>query len=137
MYHGAVDHAMSTRRRAERGRARLRRRPLAVAAALALGVLGIVGCAPQAQAPSASAPLASETERVARVIYHRMAIGYLETGSYTTNVLVDVTLPEGTRWTLADYPQDGSSYVLLVTSDADPGVAWRVTPAGVERVAGG
>jgi hypothetical protein len=109
-------------------------RALALLAAAAFLPALVVGCVPQAQAPLAASDAAATVQRTAEIIYHRMAIGYLETGAYTTNVLVDVQLPEGARWTLADYPQDGSSYALVLTSDQVPGVAWRVTPSGVRRV---
>ena len=64
-----------------------------------------------------------------------MAIGFLETGAYTTNVLVDVQLPAGARWTLEAYARDGSSYRLRITSTQVPGIAWEVSPDGVRRVA--
>ncbi len=144
MYDGGVTRLTHTPmiRRAPGGRRRQGRgaSPRPLRAALLAGLLvaaaaSSVGCAPQAQPPMPDAKAAQAAATTAEVIYHRMAIGFLETGAYTTNVLVDVTLPAGTRWTLADYPADGSSYVLLITSDSVSGVAWRVSPDGVRRVA--
>ncbi|HSL96626.1 MAG TPA: hypothetical protein VLA35_12040, partial [Thermoleophilia bacterium] len=67
----------------------------------------------------------------AYVAYHRMELGRLQLGVYTTNVLVDVELPRGARLTLEAFDDDG--YRLRVDSDAVPGVAWYVTPSGVRR----
>ena len=117
-----LDHA-----RAHRG-ARL------LAAGLALLVV-LAGCAPATQAPLPNGDAASQLDRTARIVYHRMAIGYLETGRYTTNVLVDVQLPAGARWTLEAFARDGSSYRLRITSTKVPGIAWQVTPNGVRRIA--
>lgn len=93
----------------------------------------LVACAPAA-APADLSPAAQTLQRTAEIAFHRMEIGRLQTGSYTTNVLVDLDIASGTRWTLLDYPADGSSYVLQFTSDQVPAWAWRVTPAGVRRV---
>ncbi|HRN19471.1 MAG TPA: hypothetical protein PLU66_10340 [Trueperaceae bacterium] len=98
----------------------------------ALLVLLLAACAPGAFGPAASAdPVAAELERTAQVLYHRMELGYLETGVYTTNALVDVKLPEGARWTLQEFASDGSSYLLVLTSSRLPERAWRVSPRGV------
>lgn len=122
-------------------RARARRRALGALLALALAV-GLVGCAPSAlsprpgtTAPSAADPAERDLQRTAAIVYHRMALGFLESGRYTTNVLVDVSLPQGVRWTLIDYPEDGSGYTLELTSDAVPARAYRVSPDGVRAVA--
>lgn len=84
-------------------------------------------CAPTA-AP-ASGDASSELERTAQLAYHRMEIGYLQTGSYTTNALVDLELPRGVRWTLEEFSE--SSYRLRFTDDENPGEAWLVSPRGV------
>jgi hypothetical protein len=104
-----------------------------VAAGFAL-VLVLASCAPVTQAPLPNSDTARQLDRTARIVYHRMAIGYLETGRYTTNVLVDVQLPAGARWTLEAYARDGSSYRLRITSNSVPGIAWEVTPNGVRRI---
>lgn len=114
------------------------RRAARTATALLLALLALSACAPTSTTPPPSPAATAEQqalERTAYIVYHRMAIGYLETGSYTTNVLVDVSLPQGVRWTLLEYPQDGSSYTLRLTSDAVMGHAYRVSPAGVRLVA--
>ena len=110
-----------------------RRAVVATAAALLLVAL-LAGCAPGVQAPLPNDPVAQQLDRTASIVYHRMAIGYLETGAYTTNVLVDVQLPAGARWTLEAYPPGGSSYRLRITSTQVPGIAWLVSPSGVRRV---
>ena len=110
--------------------------PVLLAVLLAL----LAACAPSAGPAPGSAlpddPAARAAERTARLAYHRMEIGRLETGAYTTNVLVDLALPQGVRWTVDDFSVDGSSYRLRVTHAALPEVAWLVSPAGVRRVAG-
>lgn len=83
-----------------------------------------------------TAPTVAPAERIAtdkaQEIYHRMRLGYLETGQYTTSVLVDVVLPRGLRWTVESFP--GETFELHVSDDNVPGVHWEVTPAGVKRV---
>jgi len=99
---------------------------------LVLPLLLLTACAPGAFGPAASIdPVAAELERTAQVLYHRMELGYLETGVYTTNALIDVKLPEGARWTLQEFASDGSSYLLVLTSSRLPERAWRVSPRGV------
>ena len=115
-----------------------RRRPtsrsgLVIAAVVLL--VALVGCAPATQAPLPGSAAARQLDTTARIVYHRMAIGYLETGAYTTNVLVDVQLPTGARWTLEAYPDGGTSYRLRILSTQVPGIAWEVSPDGVRRVA--
>ena len=111
----------------------LRRRPAWGRKALAATLLlALAACAPGAFGPAAATdPVAAELERTAQVLYHRMELGHLETGVYTTNALIDVKLPEGARWTLQDFAADGSSYVLVLTSSRLAGAAWRVSPRGV------
>ena len=98
---------------------------------LALGLM-LSACVPAGVADRLAGPAAQEVERTAYVAYHRMELGRLQLGSYTTNVLVDVELPRGARLTLEDFTGDG--YRLRVDSEAVPGVAWYVTPEGVRRV---
>ena len=61
----------------------------------------------------------------------RMELGRLETGSYTTDVLLELALPAGVRWTVMAYGPD--VYALAVTGDGEP-TGLRVDPDGV-RVA--
>lgn len=107
-----------------------RRQAWGLVAALAL-LLG--ACAPSAFPVPTTDPAAVELRRTADILYHRMELGYLESGIYTTNALIDAPLPEGARWTLLDFAPDGSSYVLLLTSTRIPEVAWRISPRGVSR----
>ncbi len=90
-------------------------------------------CAPSAFPSVGTDPAVVELRRTADILYHRMELGYLETGVYTTNALIDAPLPEGAKWTLLDFAQDGSSYALLLTSTRVPDVAFRITPRGVAR----
>ncbi len=115
-------------------RARPTRRAGLPAAVVAL-LLALVSCAPATQAPLPGGAAARQLDTTARIVYHRMAIGYLETGAYTTNVLVDVQLPRGARWTLEAYPKGGSSYRLRISSTQVTGIAWEVSPDGVRRIA--
>lgn len=106
-------------------------------ALLALALLA--GCAPQlgVDPELLASPAAIATEQTAQIAYHRMEIGYLQTGSYTTNVLVDLALPRGVRWTLEEFA--GDSYRLRFTHDELPTLAWLVSPRGVrleQRAAG-
>jgi|SRR5690606_804056 len=110
-----------------RGRAGLR---LLLAAALL--TLLAAACVPTTM-PGADTAAVAELERTANVLYHRMELGYLDSGIYTTNVLIDAKLPEGARWTLQDFATDGSSYVLILTSSNLPDMAWRISPRGVSR----
>jgi hypothetical protein len=107
-----------------------RRHRLAWLLPLALGLM-LSACVPTAVADRLAGPAAQEVERTAYVAYHRMELGRLQLGVYTTNVLVDVELPRGARLTLEAFDDDG--YRLRVDSDAVPGVAWYVSPSGVRR----
>jgi|SRR5690554_6315929 hypothetical protein len=100
---------------------------------LLAAVAALAACAPSTL-PGAGDSAVAELERTANVIFHRMELGFLEGGAYTTNVLVDVQLPEGARWTLQEFAGDGSTYSLLLTSSRVEGVAWEVSPRGVRRV---
>lgn len=98
---------------------------LVLAAALA-------ACVPSAVADRLAGPAAQELERTAQEAYHRMELGRLRLGSYTTNVLVDLELPRGARWTLEAFA--GDDYRLRVEGDTVEGVVWLVSPRGVRRV---
>lgn len=116
-------------------RARAHARPR-TALLIALLAALLAACAPSTAPGLPDDPATREAERAARIAFHRMQIGFLETGAYTTNVLVDLALPQGVRWTVDDFVLDGSSYRLRFTHDAVPASAWLVSPAGVRRVAG-
>ena len=96
---------------------------------LALLVLLLGSCAPSARATIPETPAADGTQTVAEIAYHRMEIGRLQTGMYTTNVLIDLELPRGVRWTVLEFSDD--DYVLRFTNDAVSGVVWNVSPRGV------
>jgi hypothetical protein len=89
-------------------------------------------CVPASVPESLDSPIARAVERAAHEAFHRMELGRLATGSYTTNVLVDVDLPRGSRITLEDFT--GADYRLRVDADGVPDTVWIVTPAGVRRV---
>jgi hypothetical protein len=97
-----------------------------------LASLLIASCAPAATPPALDTPAAQAVDRLAHEAYHRMEIGRLRTGTYTTNVLVDLELPQGARVTVEAFSD--TDYVLRVTSDAVQDAAWLVSPRGVERV---
>lgn len=82
--------------------------------------------APRQQGPSADA---SPVARTAWEAWHLMEIGHLRDGVYATNVLVDLSLPQGVRWTVIEFADD--DYVLRV-SEEGADTAYRVTPAGVD-----
>ncbi|MDF1523757.1 MAG: hypothetical protein P1P87_13190, partial [Trueperaceae bacterium] len=101
------------------------------ALALALAML-VAGCVPAAVAEAIDTPAAQAVARAAEETFHRMELGRLATGVYTTNVLVDVDLPRGARITVEAFAND--DYRLRVEGDQVAGVAWLVTPRGVRRV---
>jgi hypothetical protein len=92
----------------------------------------LVACVPAATTEALSGPAGQALERTASEAYHRMELGRLRTGSYTTNVLVDVDLPRGARVTVEAF--SGDDYRLRVDSDVVEGVVWLVSPRGVRRV---
>ena len=94
----------------------------------------LAGCLPQTGGGAFTNPQALEAERTATIAYHRMQIGFLETGKFSTDVLIDLRLPRGVRWTLEDFAPSGQVYRLRFTVDGLPGIAWRVTPQGVQRL---
>jgi hypothetical protein len=101
----------------------------------ALAVAALSACAPQLTTPTLGgsftldSPEALAVQRTATAAWHRMEAGYLETGSYSTNVLADLALPQGTRWIIASFSQD--DYTLRFDSSRVEGVVWIVTPRGV------
>src|SRR5690606_15326993 len=99
--------------------------------ALLLALLA-AACAPTTL-PGADDAAVQELQTTAEILFHRMELGHLESGIYTTNVLVDAPIPEGARWTLQEFATDGSDYLLVLTSTRVEGVAWRVSPGGVAR----
>lgn len=99
-----------------------------------VAVLVVAACAPTTL-PGIDDAALNRMERTAEILFHRMELGFLESGVYTTNVLIDAPLPEGARWTLQDFAPDGSSYVLFLTSTNLPDLAWRISPRGVSRTA--
>lgn len=100
-------------------------------------VLGtIAACAPGARTgPAAGGPAPENVgelpalERTAWEAWHLMEIGRLRTGAYSTNVLVDLPLPQGVRWTVQEF--DETDYSLSVTGGDDAGPGFLVEPAGV------
>ena len=103
--------------------------------ALTLATLIVLAaCAPQAQpattpATTPSGAAAGATQTIAEIAHHRMEIGRLQTGAYTTNVLVDIEIPRGVRWTVLEFAED--DYLLRFTHDEVPGALWLVEPDGV------
>jgi hypothetical protein len=109
-----------------------RPRALRLASLALFAVLAIAACAPAALVGDLDTPAARAVDRVAHEAYHRMEIGLLRTGTYTTNVLVDLDLPRGARVTVEAFTD--TDYVLRVTSDDVSDAAWLVSPRGVRRV---
>lgn len=107
------------------------RRP-ALAAWLLVVALAATACVPATVAAALDTPAAQAAERAAQEAYHRMELGRLATGGYTTNVLVDVDLPQGARLTLEAFT--GDDYRLRLELDQVPEVVWLVSPDGVRRV---
>lgn len=105
-------------------------------ALLALLVGSLAACAPGAFGSAGNVdPVAAELQNAAEIVYHRMELGRLELGKYTTTPLVDLTnLPEGATVTLIEYDVErGEFYTILLTSSRLPGASWRITERGVRR----
>ena len=109
-----------------------------LAAALGFTLL-VSACAPRTASSnppntpasaSLETPQARATAETAEIAYHRMAIGLLQTGEYTTNALLELALPTGVKWTLEEF--SGADYRLRFTSDDVPVYVWLVTPRGVQ-----
>ena len=118
---------MSSIRSPSRGRDRRAGAARLTLLVLLIALLG--ACAPTVSTPSPGTPAADATQTVAEIAYHRMAIGRLQTGVYTTNILIDLELPRGVRWTVLEFGDD--DYVLRFTNDSVPDVVWIVDPRGV------
>lgn len=95
-------------------------------------ILLLSGCLPRIGAPQN--PLESseaiETQKIAELAFHRMEIGKLESGEYTTNVLIDLALPQGTQWTLIAFSE--GSYTLRFSTESISDYIWLVSPTGVQ-----
>lgn len=103
-------------------------------AAVAGAALLLAGCAPGAlqEAPAGPPAEASDLERTAWAAWHYMELGRLEEGAYTTNALVDLRLPQGVRWDLVDFGEEGYALeVRRVDAEGEPEVAYHVDPEGV------
>lgn len=99
-------------------------------------LLLLAACAPAAVSgelfAGSQAPAEENARQTAILIWHRMELGRHETGSYTSNVLIELDeLPRGVAFRMESFP--GESFELRVTDDAVPGVWWLVNPAGVSR----
>lgn len=115
-------------------------RPLRIPLFASALLLALVSCSPGTDgaatgAAPAGVPVATEEadamaalERTAWEAWHLMQIGFLRTGAYSTNVLVDLPLPQGVRWSVVGFEEEG--YAIDVTSDDGEG-AYRVDPSGV------
>lgn len=77
-------------------------------------------------------PAANEIIQTVDTAWHRMQLNFLENGSYSTNVLVDLSLPQGVRWVLEDFTAE--NYRIRFVSSDIPEVVWLITPEGVETV---
>lgn len=108
-----------------------------IVSALLLAIL-VSACAPGAFGGArADDPVVAELQRAADIIYHRMELGRLEIGAYTTTPLIDARIPEGATLTLIQYDaENGTTYTLLLSSSRYDGGSWRITPRGVSRVSG-
>lgn len=100
-------------------------------------MLVLSACAPKVQTFSeiVNSPAAQQVAQIANIAFHRMEISKLETGTYTTNILMDLPLPQGASWTLEFLSQN--AYQLRFTSVDVPGFAWLVTPDGVKLLPSG
>ena len=94
--------------------------------------LSLSGCLPRFSEPASvlESDQARATEQAANIAYHRMEIGKLQSGSYNTNVLADLELPQGVQWALIAFGDD--SYTLRFSAQDIPDYAWKVTPQGVQ-----
>ena len=107
--------------------------------AAALLLLLLAACAPGTQQVTAGphfavaySPAEEAALNTAKAIWHRMEAGKIQTGSYTSNVLVDlVDLPQGVAFRMETFP--GESFEMRVTDDALPTIWWIVDPSGVTR----
>jgi hypothetical protein len=77
-------------------------------------------------------PATEGVRDIANIAWHRMQLNFLENGSYSTNVLVDLSLPQGVRWVLEDF--SNRSYRIRFVSSEVPEVFWLITPEGVQTL---
>ena len=106
----------------------------ALAASLAFGLL-LASCAPGARngpetvRPPIDEARLSPVERTAWEAWLLMEVQRLRSGLYSTQALLDLSLPSGVRWTVVAF--SGDDYALVVTGDDDDQDGLRVTPDGV------
>ncbi len=129
-----VSEGAITRSAVKRARVAATMRSTALALAL---LLGLAACAPGAfGGANPDDPAVAELQRAAEIIYHRMELGKLELGAYTTTPLIDAVIPEGATLTLVEYDtESGSTYTIVLSSTRFTQGEWRITPGGVRRVA--
>ena len=101
---------------------------------IVLMVLGLAlflsACLPQTRRPTAlESAAAQDVERTAVIAFHRMQLGFWESGIYNTEVLIDLALPQGVQWTLVDF--ELGTYQLRFSSEQVPEFLWFVSPDGV------
>jgi len=106
--------------------------------------LSLAACAPSTS--PASNPRSTQRQRVivinnpaaegvidiANIAWHRMQLNFLENGNYSTNVLVDLNLPQGVRWVLEDFSE--RNYRIRFVSSDVPEIFWLITPDGVQTL---
>ena len=99
---------------------------------LILLLVSLNACVPFLMPPSPSlpnTPHAQELQRLAEVVWHKMQIYYLSEGRYSSNVLVDVSIPQGSKVELQDI---GSNYFLVrLSSSRLPQYFWNIQATGV------
>lgn len=94
----------------------------------------LTACAPGTRTLTeiTASPESQQLEQTARLAYLKMEEAKLETGSYTTNVLAELALPQGVLWQLESLTND--TYQLKFVSNDVPGFAYIVNPDGVTLV---
>jgi hypothetical protein len=99
-----------------------------------LTLLLLTACAPGARTLTeiTGSPESQQLERTARLAYHKMEEARLETGTYTTNILAELALPQGVLWQLETLTNE--TYQLRFVSNDVPGFAYLVNPDGVTLV---
>jgi hypothetical protein len=99
-----------------------------------LTFLLLTACAPGTRTLTeiSGSPESQQLERTARLAYFKMEEAKLESGSYTTNVLAELALPQGVLWQLETLTND--SYQLRFVSNDVPGFAYLVNPDGVTLI---
>jgi hypothetical protein len=93
-------------------------------------VLVLAACVPQVSPEVKNSAAYQQAQKFATIVWHRMELGHLQSGTYSTNVLADLKVPQGVKLTLVSFGE--GSYLLRVTSSQVPGVGWFVSPSGVE-----